>query len=274
MKFVIQRVLQGSVKVSDKIVGEIGPGLVVLVGFTHTDKKEHLKFAANKLLSLRLWDSAEGVRWKECVKDRKYGLLIVSQFTLYSYLKGNKPDYHNAMDPTQAIALYNDFLSILKQIYIPEKVQAGLFGEMMQVSLVNDGPVTINWEYPELPEKQASANKDNNKNEIPENDKNAKQNNNNNPKKESNQATNKNNDTNKKFNNKTFNSNSKNTKKNIQNIKKESEQELNNFSENVDKMDLNNINNNNNTDNKENKFSTEKKISNEENYSNLIKLPD
>lgn len=153
MKFVIQRVLQGSVKVNEKIVGEIGPGLVVLVGFTHTDKKENLKFAANKLLSMRLWDDDKGTRWKECLKDKKFGLLVVSQFTLYSFLKGNKPDYHNALEPKSANALYEEFLKILKQIYDPEKVQSGMFGEMMQVSLINDGPVTINLEYPEMQEK-------------------------------------------------------------------------------------------------------------------------
>lgn len=162
MKFVIQRVLKGSVKVNEKIVGEIGPGLVVLVGFTHSDKKENLKFAANKLLSMRLWDDEKGTRWKECVKDKKFSLLVVSQFTLYSFLKGNKPDYHNAMDPKNAIILYEEFLKILRQNYPPDKIQSGLFGEMMQVSLINDGPVTINWEYPEFPEKDAvSENKKN-----------------------------------------------------------------------------------------------------------------
>lgn len=160
MKFVIQRVLNGSVKVNEKIVGEIGPGLVVLIGFTHTDKRENLKFAANKLLSMRLWDDEKGTRWKECVKDRKYGLLIVSQFTLYSFLKGNKPDYHKAMDPKNAIILYDEFLKILRQIYDPAKIQSGMFGEMMHVSLTNDGPVTINWEYPELPDKDAISEND------------------------------------------------------------------------------------------------------------------
>ncbi len=164
MKFVIQRVLQGSVKVNEKIVGEIGPGLVVLIGFTHSDKKENLKFAANKLLTMRLWDDNKGTRWKECLKDKNYSLLIVSQFTLYSFFKGNKPDFHYSMDPKNAEALYDEFLKILKQIYNPEKIQSGLFGEMMQVSLINDGPVTINWEYPELPEKD--SNKGNSKEMI------------------------------------------------------------------------------------------------------------
>jgi len=153
MKFVIQRVLQGSVIVNEKIVGEIGPGLVVLVGFTHSDKKENLKFAANKLLSMRLWDDAKGTRWKECLKDRKNGLLVVPQFTLYSVLKGYSPSYHKAMDPKNAVVFYEEFLNILKQIYEPEKVQSGIFAEMMQVSLINDGPITINWEYPEMPDK-------------------------------------------------------------------------------------------------------------------------
>ena len=166
MKFVIQRVLQGNVKVNEKIVGEIGPGIVVLVGFTHSDKKENLKFAANKLLSLRLWDNKDGVRWKECLKDRQFSLLIVSQFTLYSFLKGNKPDFHHAMEPEKAIILYDEFLKILKQLYIPDRIQSGMFGEMMQVSLINDGPVTINWDYPENLEKDNIEELIENKNEI------------------------------------------------------------------------------------------------------------
>jgi len=260
MKFVIQRVLQGSVKVNEKIVGEIGPGLVVLVGFTHSDKTENLKFAANKLLLMRLWDDDKGTRWKECVKDRKFGLLIVSQFTLYSFLKGNKPDYHNAMDPKNATVLYNEFLKILKQFYDPEKIESGMFGEKMQVSLINDGPVTINWEYPEFPEKNALTenNKSNNKESefnLKEKDEPSNNNNDNlNNKKKENKNNNK-----SKFNNKA----AKNKKEDLFEIEKDLDKlnfKIEEKIEGINDKNANNIKNNSNDE--------------AQNNINLIKLPD
>ena len=181
MKFVIQRAIRGSVKVENNIVGEIEKGLVVLIGFTSTDKKEDLKFAANKLLNLRLWDSDTGVRWKESVKDKNFSLLIVSQFTLYSILKGNKPDFHYALDPIKATELYDEFLQLLKGMYKPEKIQCGIFGAYMHVDLVNDGPVTINWEYPEVNSSDNNSSIENK----------AKENNNNNKKVQNNSEKNK-----------------------------------------------------------------------------------
>jgi len=157
MKFVIQRVIEGSVKVNGEIVGKINRGLVVLVGFTHSDKAQDIKFAANKLLNIRLWDDKNGVRWKECVKSMNYEILLVSQFTLYSLFKGNKPDFHKALDPEPAVHLYNTFVETLSKIYVPDRIQTGRFGEMMEVSLINDGPVTINWEYPEISEEAFKA---------------------------------------------------------------------------------------------------------------------
>ena len=152
MKFVIQRVLEGSVKISGEFVGKIGKGLVVLFGLTHDDKYDDLEFAANKLLSLRLFDDDKGVRWKFSVKDLGLEILIVSQFTLYAFLKGNKPDFHKAMEPEKANQMYNTFLEILNKKH-PGKIQSGKFGELMEVSLINDGPVTIDWDYPEIKKK-------------------------------------------------------------------------------------------------------------------------
>jgi D-tyrosyl-tRNA(Tyr) deacylase len=152
MRFVIQRVLQANVKVSGKIVGEINQGILVFIGLTHADKYSDIDFASNKLLTLRLWDDEKGTRWKECVKSKGLEVLLVSQFTLYSILKGNKPDFHGALEPGEANKMYEAFVNSLK-IKHPGKIQTGLFGEMMEVSLVNDGPVTINWEYPEAGEK-------------------------------------------------------------------------------------------------------------------------
>lgn len=150
MKFVIQRVKEASVKVSGETVGSINKGLLVLIGLTHTDKQSDIQFAANKLLNLRLWDDNNGNRWKESVKSLNLEILLVSQFTLYSILKGNKPDFHNALDPDPALKMYEKFVECLKKNYFEKNIQCGKFGAMMEVSLVNDGPVTINWEYPEI----------------------------------------------------------------------------------------------------------------------------
>jgi D-tyrosyl-tRNA(Tyr) deacylase len=166
MRFVIQRVLEGSVTVSNEVVGKIGKGLVVLFGLTHDDKYEDLDFAANKLLNIRLFDDENGVRWKYGVKELNLELLIVSQFTLYGYLKGNKPDFHWAMEPEKAKNMYNKFLDILEKKH-PGKIQAGKFGEMMQVGLINDGPVTINWDYPD-PDALIDTNKNAKKQERKE----------------------------------------------------------------------------------------------------------
>lgn len=157
MKFVIQRVLDANVKVGGEVVGKIGRGLLVLVGLTHSDKQSDIDFAAKKLLNIRLWDDENCVRWKECVKSKNYEILLVSQFTLYSIFKGNKPDFHKALEPEPAEKLYNYFLEVLKKNYVPERIQAGKFGEYMEVSLINDGPVTINWEYPEFDEKEQKS---------------------------------------------------------------------------------------------------------------------
>jgi D-aminoacyl-tRNA deacylase len=157
MKFVIQRVKEASVKVSGETVGSINKGLLVLIGLTHTDKESDIQFAANKLLNLRLWDDTNGNRWKESVKSLNLEILLVSQFTLYSILKGNKPDFHNALDPEPALRMYEKFVETLKKNY-SGNIQCGKFGAMMEVSLINDGPVTINWEYPETKNETSASN--------------------------------------------------------------------------------------------------------------------
>lgn len=97
MKFVIQRVTSAHVKVAEETVGKIGKGMLVLIGFTQSDKEKDIDFAANKLLNLRLWDDEKGQRWKESVKSLNLEILIVSQFTLYSVLKGNKSDFQGGV---------------------------------------------------------------------------------------------------------------------------------------------------------------------------------
>lgn len=163
MKFVIQRVNSASVKVGGEIVGSIGRGLLVLIGLTHNDKYSDIEFATNKLLNIRLFDDEKGNRLKESVKSLNLEILLVSQFTLYSILKGNKPDFHNALGPDEALKMYSIFLETLSKKH-PGKIQAGKFGEHMEVSLVNDGPVTINWDYPEIKDDKKVENNQNNQN--------------------------------------------------------------------------------------------------------------
>lgn len=148
MKFVIQRVIKSCVTVEGNVVGSINRGLLVLVGFTKGDNKNDINFAANKLLNIRLWSDKNDKTWSTSVKDNNFEILLVSQFTLYSYFKGNKPDFHLALNPLEAEPLYNYFVDTLRLIYSKDKISTGKFGHMMEVSLVNDGPVTMNWEYP------------------------------------------------------------------------------------------------------------------------------
>lgn len=153
MKFVIQKVSEGCVRVNEEIVGKIGKGLVVLVGFTTNDNAKDIPQAIKKILNLRVFENEKGEHWKTSVSDNDYELLIVSQFTLYSVLKGNKPDFHKALEPTKAQELYDLFVETAMNKYKKERIQTGIFGAKMQVSLVNEGPVTIQWEYPAVNEK-------------------------------------------------------------------------------------------------------------------------
>jgi D-tyrosyl-tRNA(Tyr) deacylase len=152
MRVIIQRVTEASVTVEQKIVGKIGKGLLVLVGFTSGDSFKEIDHVSNKILKLKLWSNQNDVRWAEGVMDQNLEVLCVSQFTLYTTLKGNKPDFHLAMEPESANKIYELFLDCLRKKYKPEKIQSGVFGGYMSVALVNDGPVTIDLEYPEKKE--------------------------------------------------------------------------------------------------------------------------
>ena len=138
-------------KVEEKIVGEIKNGLVVLVGFTKTDNESIVQKAVDKLLKIRLWkgltEEDKLKSWQTNVVQNNYEILLVSQFTLYSVMKGNKPDFHQALGSEDAIKLYETMIKKLKENYKKDKIQTGKFGEMMQVEIVNEGPVTIELEY-------------------------------------------------------------------------------------------------------------------------------
>ena len=141
MKVVLQRVKKASVTVDEKIVGKIDNGLLILVGFTEGDGEHQIDWMINKITNLRIFDDDNGVM-NLSVKDIKESILSVSQFTLYAdSRKGNRPSYINALGGESAIKLYEAFNEKLRDTGI--SIEEGIFGADMEVSLVNDGPVTI-----------------------------------------------------------------------------------------------------------------------------------
>ncbi|RTG87411.1 D-tyrosyl-tRNA(Tyr) deacylase [Schistosoma bovis] len=144
MRAVVQRVKQASVSVNDSIISQIGRGILVLIGLSRRDTDNDMEYMVRKILNIRLFPSLDGIRrWDKSVKDLNLEILCVSQFTLYSELKGNKLDFHYAMDPKLSKEIYSQLINQLKKNYNEDKVKDGIFGAMMDVSLINDGPVTI-----------------------------------------------------------------------------------------------------------------------------------
>jgi D-tyrosyl-tRNA(Tyr) deacylase len=142
MRALIQRVNQASVTIRGEITGEIGPGLLVLLGIENEDGEADIRWLAKKILQLRIFDDEDGVM-NRSVQDIKGGLLIVSQFTLHaSTKKGNRPSYIKAAKPDVAVPLYEAMIKELRETS-GLKVDTGEFGAYMEVALVNDGPVTI-----------------------------------------------------------------------------------------------------------------------------------
>lgn len=140
MKIVVQRVLESSVSVAEKVVGHSGKGLMLLVSFTQGDGETNIDYMVNKVLNLRIFDDENGVMNKS-VKDINGSILSISQFTLYGdATKGNRPSYAKALNGQEAIKLYDMFNKKLSKFI---KVETGIFGAEMKVSLINDGPVTI-----------------------------------------------------------------------------------------------------------------------------------
>ncbi len=144
MRIVIQRVKSASVTVDQKQVSVIGPGTLALVGLHLEDTESDLQYCAKRLLAIKLWENDAGAPWRQHIKQKGYEMLCVSQFTLYGTLsKKNQPDYKLSMKNAEAQVMYNKFLDMLREGYEPSKIFDGKFGEMMDVGLVNDGPVTI-----------------------------------------------------------------------------------------------------------------------------------
>ncbi|KAI0387126.1 D-Tyr tRNAtyr deacylase-like domain-containing protein [Hypomontagnella monticulosa] len=144
MKAILQRVLSASVTVEKEVVSSIGKGVLVFAAVAPGDTEKEADSLAQKVLKLKLWDDDAGGRWKKSVMDISGEVLCVSQFTLLaSTKKGNKPDFHGAMGGDDAKRLYQYFFEKVQQGYIADRVKNGVFQAMMEVALVNDGPVTL-----------------------------------------------------------------------------------------------------------------------------------
>jgi len=140
MKVVVQRVLEASCTVNNQITGKIKEGFMLLVGFNTNDNEQNVYEMVQKVLHLRIMDDENGIMNKS-ILDTKGSILSISQFTLYADTKkGNRPSYLNAMNGNDAIKLYQLFNEELRKSVI---VEEGIFGENMQISLINNGPVTI-----------------------------------------------------------------------------------------------------------------------------------
>ncbi|HKS08659.1 MAG TPA: D-aminoacyl-tRNA deacylase [Pyrinomonadaceae bacterium] len=141
MRAVVQRVTRASVTVDGNVVGEIGNGLVVLLGVAHDDTKQDADYLAPKIASLRIFDDAEG-KMNLPLKETNGGLLVVSQFTLYGDVRrGLRPSWSDAAPPEVAEPLYEYFVESSRKLIA--RVATGSFRKTMQVELINDGPVTI-----------------------------------------------------------------------------------------------------------------------------------
>ncbi|CAG8954416.1 hypothetical protein HYFRA_00006043 [Hymenoscyphus fraxineus] len=144
MKAILQRVLSASVTVDKQLVSSIGKGVLVFAAVAPGDTEKDVETLAAKVLKMRLWDDEVGGRWKHNVQDIGGEILCVSQFTLLaSTKKGSKPDFHGALGGDKAKELYQLFVEKVQKGYVNERVKDGVFQAMMEVALVNDGPVTL-----------------------------------------------------------------------------------------------------------------------------------
>lgn len=140
MKVIVQRVMEASVKIDNKIVGKCGYGYMLLVSFTEGDNSKIIDYMVNKIINLRIMDDENGVMNKS-ILDTNGSILSISQFTLYADTKkGNRPSYIKALKGEESSELYDEFNNKLKES-LP--VETGIFGANMQINLINDGPVTI-----------------------------------------------------------------------------------------------------------------------------------
>ena len=142
MRAVIQRVSEASVKIEGTVTSSIGKGLMILLGVETADHRADIDWLCGKIVGLRIFSDANG-KMNEDIKAVSGEVLFISQFTLHaSYKKGNRPSFLKAARPEIAIPLYKEFIEVLSSM-LGKPVPSGIFGANMEVSLVNDGPVTI-----------------------------------------------------------------------------------------------------------------------------------
>ena len=141
MKILLQRVSQASVEVDGKIAGNIGQGVLVFVGITHSDTTNHAAWLANKLVNLRIFEDSQG-KINHSLIDKQGSALIISQFTLYADCnEGRRPSFTQAAQPEFAEPLYETFINEVRKTGV--SVATGIFGAYMKVKLINEGPITI-----------------------------------------------------------------------------------------------------------------------------------
>lgn len=146
MRALVQRVSRASVRVGEELIGEIGPGLLVLVGATHGDDAEAVEWLARKVGELRIFGDEQG-RMNLDVREAGGAVLVIPQFTLYGDARrGRRPDFMRAARPELAAPLVESFAASLEALEL--RVARGVFGAHMEVTLVNDGPVTLMIESP------------------------------------------------------------------------------------------------------------------------------
>ena len=142
MKIVVQRVSSSSVKIDGAVSGSINRGLMLLVGIHESDSSETIEWCCNKVAKLRIFEDDDG-KMNRSVTDIGGGILLIPNFTLYGDArKGTRPSFINAAHPDVAEPLFDEMVSFMKNSY-EGPVESGVFGAMMNVSLVNDGPVTL-----------------------------------------------------------------------------------------------------------------------------------
>jgi len=142
MRVVIQRVSEASVKIEGKINGQIENGLLILLGIENNDDENDINWLCSKIANLRIFADENGLM-NLSVKETNGNILLISQFTLFaSTKKGNRPSYIQSARPEKAIPLYEKFIQTISQ-EIGKKIETGIFGADMKISLINDGPVTI-----------------------------------------------------------------------------------------------------------------------------------
>jgi D-tyrosyl-tRNA(Tyr) deacylase len=143
MRVVIQRVKRASVSVNGRVTGTVGKGMVIFLGVTHSDTTNDAAYLSHRCANLRIFEDAEG-KMNRSIREVDGSVLVVSQFTLYADTrKGNRPSFVDAATPQHAEQLYEEFVQFLQQELGDSKVATGVFRAMMDVELVNDGPVTL-----------------------------------------------------------------------------------------------------------------------------------